>query len=47
MLVGLLMFTLMHMLPGDPAMIMLGDKASDASIAQLRHELALDRGLFV
>jgi peptide/nickel transport system permease protein len=40
--VAVLMFTLMHMLPGDPAQVMLGDRGSDAAIAQLHHEMGLD-----
>lgn len=46
-LVALLMFTLMHLLPGDPALQMLGDRATDASIAQLRHELGVDQPMVV
>ncbi len=44
-LVGLLIFGLMHLLPGDPALILLGDKATDATIARLHHDLGLDRSL--
>ena len=44
-LVGLIIFGLMHLLPGDPALILLGDKATDATIARLHHELGLDRSL--
>jgi peptide/nickel transport system permease protein len=44
-LVALLVFSLMRLLPGDPALAMLGDRATDASIAQLHHELGLDRPL--
>jgi peptide/nickel transport system permease protein len=42
-LVALLVFGLMQLLPGDPALAMLGDRATDASIARLHHELGLDR----
>jgi peptide/nickel transport system permease protein len=38
-------FLLMHMLPGDPATIMLGETATKAQITDLRHELWLDRPL--
>ena len=44
-LVGLLIFGLMHLLPGDPALILLGDKATDATIVRLHHDLGLDRSL--
>lgn len=43
LVVAVLVFTLMHLLPGDPAQAMLGDRATDATIAQLHHELGLDR----
>ena len=41
--VAVLIVTLMHMLPGDPAQAMLGDRGTPAAIAQLHHELRLDR----
>ena len=46
-LVALLIFTLMHLLPGDPVLILLGEKASDESIARMRHTLGLDQSLVV
>ena len=42
-LVALLIFALMHFLPGDPVLMLLGDRASDESIARMRHEMGLDR----
>ncbi len=45
LLVAVLVFTLIHLLPGDPAQVMLGDRGSDAAIAQLHHELGLDRSI--
>jgi peptide/nickel transport system permease protein len=45
LVVAVLVFTLMHLLPGDPAQAMLGDRATDATIAQLHHELGLDRSI--
>jgi peptide/nickel transport system permease protein len=38
-------FLLLKLLPGDPAAMVLGDKASDAAIAAFRHQLGLDRPL--
>lgn len=46
-LVALLIFGLMRLLPGDPALALLGDRATDASIARLHHELGLDRSIAV
>jgi peptide/nickel transport system permease protein len=44
-LVAVLVFALMHLLPGDPAEVMLGDRGSTAAIAQLHHDLGLDRSI--
>lgn len=44
-LVSLLIFVLMRFLPGDPAMIAAGDRASDETIALMRHQMGLDRTL--
>ena len=43
--VATLVFSLIHLVPGDPAQAMLGDGASPADIAQLRTRLGLDRPL--
>ncbi len=45
LLVAVLVFGLMHLLPGDPALVLLGDRATDAGIARLHHDLGLDRSL--
>lgn len=45
--VTLLVFLVMQFAPGDPAQIMLGPKATETSLAQLRHELGLDQPLYV
>lgn len=45
--VTLLVFLVMQLAPGDPAQIMLGPKATETSLAQLRHELGLDQSLYV
>ena len=45
--VTLLVFLVMQLAPGDPAQIMLGPKATETSLAQLRHEMGLDQPLYV
>ena len=45
--VTLLVFLVMQLAPGDPALIMLGPKATETSLAQLRHELGLDQPIHV
>jgi peptide/nickel transport system permease protein len=45
--VGLLVFLLLHLSPGDPAAIIAGDNASPAQIAQIRERLGLDEPLWV
>ena len=44
-LVSLIAFSIMQIIPGDPATIMLGTEASVAQIEALRHELWLDQPL--
>ena len=44
-LVSLIAFSLLHITPGDPALIMLGNEATQAQIDALRQELWLDRPL--
>ena len=45
--VTLLVFLVMQLAPGDPALIMLGPKATETSLTQLRHELGLDQPIHV
>lgn len=43
--VSVLAFSLIHLVPGDPAALMLGERANAQAIRRLRHELGLDRPL--
>ena len=43
--VATLVFSLIHLVPGDPAQAMLGDGASPQDVAELRRSLGLDRPL--
>lgn len=45
--VATLVFSLIHLVPGDPAQAMLGEGASAEDVAELRHRLGLDRPLLV
>ncbi|HET8629543.1 MAG TPA: ABC transporter permease [Thermomicrobiales bacterium] len=45
--VGVVVFTLVHLTPGDPAAVMLGDEATAAQVAALRHQMGLDRPIYV
>ncbi len=45
LLVAIAVFTLIHLIPGDPAQLMLGDGADDAALALLRTQLGLDQPL--
>jgi peptide/nickel transport system permease protein len=45
--VATLVFSLIHLVPGDPAQSMLGDGASVEEVTKLRHTLGLDRPLRV
>jgi len=46
LLVTVLIFLLIKLLPGDPAMAILGDRASDAAIRALHQQWGLDRPLW-
>src|SRR5215510_2453120 len=43
--VATLVFSLIHLIPGDPAQAMLGEAAPEAEVAALRKQLGLDRPL--
>lgn len=45
--VTILVFSIMYLSPGDPARIILGTKATEQSVAQLRHELGLDLPMYL
>lgn len=44
-LVAIAAFLLIHLVPGDPALVMLGNDATPQQIQQLRTQLGLDRSL--
>src|SRR3954463_7169830 len=39
-------FLLLYVAPGDPVLEMVGERADEATIARLRHELRLDEPLY-
>jgi peptide/nickel transport system permease protein len=43
--VTVIVFLLVNVLPGDPAAAILGDNATPAAVAQIRHQLGLDQSL--
>ncbi|HBK60901.1 MAG TPA: peptide ABC transporter [Firmicutes bacterium] len=43
--VTLMVFLILHLTPGDPAALILGDAADQQTIEMLRHEMGLDRPL--
>jgi len=43
LVVTLLVFSLVRLLPGDPARLQLGEEATPQAIAELRHQMGLDR----
>lgn len=45
--VATLVFSLIHLVPGDPVQTMLGESAAPADVAQLRTRLGLDRPLYL
>src|SRR5215207_9364009 len=47
LLVSIMVFALIHLIPGDPVTVMLGQEATPEVKQALRHELGLDRPLVV
>lgn len=47
LIIGIVVFALIHLTPGDPAAVMLGDSGTPEEIAQLRHQLGLDKPIEV
>ncbi|WP_410014761.1 ABC transporter permease [Sodalis sp. C49] len=45
LLVTVIVFLLTRLVPGDPALLMLGDLATESSLADLRHNMGLDQSL--
>lgn len=45
LLVGVTVFVMMRLVPGDPVLVMLGDTATEADIADMRASLGLDQPL--
>lgn len=46
LIVGITSFTIIHLIPGNPADVILGNNATQQQVAQLSHQLGLDRPLF-
>lgn len=44
--VTIIVFLMVHLIPGDPASAMLGDQATDVSVARVHKELGLDKPLY-
>src|SRR5262249_4700118 len=40
-------FALVHVIPGDPALVMMGGEGTTQAVEELRHQLGLDRPLHV
>ena len=45
--ISLLTFSMVHLVPGDPVAVMLGNQATAANVARLRHDFGFDRPLYV
>jgi len=44
--VTIIVFLMVHLIPGDPASAMLGDQATDVSVARVKKQLGLDKPLY-
>src|SRR5215467_8342152 len=43
--VTVIIFGMVHFLPGDPALVLLGDRATQQNVADLREQLGLNKPL--
>lgn len=46
-IVSVVVFSLVHLLPGDPALTMLGQEATDQAVKALREQLGLNQPLYI
>src|ERR1700674_5328269 len=46
-IVALFVFSLLHLAPGDPALVIAGDQATPADVERIRQSLGLDRPFLV
>ncbi|HIQ06470.1 MAG TPA: ABC transporter permease, partial [Anaerolineae bacterium] len=44
--VSVLVFSFVHLIPGDPAVAMLGERASEENVTRIREQLGLDKPLY-
>src|SRR5512146_604733 len=47
LLVSFVTFMIIHLIPGDPARVLLGESATPETVAALHHQLGLDKPLLV
>lgn len=47
LIVSFLVFMLIHLIPGDPARVLLGEEATPQTVLALQHQLGLDKPLLV
>lgn len=45
LIVSVLIFTMIHLIPGDPARLVLGEKATNSAVAAMREKLGLNKPL--
>ncbi len=45
--ISLIVFSFIHLIPGDPAVTMLGERATPQRVAEVRAQLGLDRPLYI
>jgi peptide/nickel transport system permease protein len=45
--ISIAVFLIVHAIPGDPADVLLGQNATPARVLIIRHQLGIDRSIFV
>jgi len=46
-LLAIITFSILHLAPGDPSEVLLGDEATKEDVLRIRHEIGLDRPLYI
>src|SRR5581483_8168620 len=45
--ITLVLFFMLRLIPGDPASVLLGERATDEAVARINHELGLDQPIYI
>jgi len=47
LLIGVMVFFLIRLIPGDPALVLLGERSEPGEVEAIRHEMGLDKPIYI